>query len=214
MLLEKDIALFFDNAGSGYEDSRYKYMRELRGRAIRSELSGQLVLDVGCNCGQLIQEYNNGEYVVAVDLSLGSLFEAKKIANVHYVNASASALPVKQEMFDSVICSETLYYLQNPLQFLADTRHSLKLGGKLIIVNSNKLYFRVGKLFGPLLGLTPEDINEKTYSAHEVEQMLVQSGFKGVKTKGFGIVPLKGFEFLERNIFKGLGFVLLICGYK
>lgn len=214
MLLEKDIALFFDKAGAGYEDSRYQYMRHLRGRAIRNELQGQIILDVGCNCGQLIEAYHQGGDVVALDISFGSLYQAKKINRVHYVNASASALPVKNGVFDTVICSEALYYLQNPLQFLADAFSSLKSGGKIIILTSNKLYFRIGKLIGPLMGLTPDDINEKTFSADEVEMMLIETGYQRIKTKGFGVVPVKGFEFLDREIFKGLGFVLSICGYK
>ncbi len=211
---EKQIKDFFDLAGEEYEDSRYSFMRRLRAKSVKNELITGFVLDVGCNCGRLLKEYISDQSFVGIDLSHLCLQNAAKHCPGHYVNASASALPFKNSTFDCVVSSETLYYLNDELSFLNKVINIIKPGGKLVIVSSNQLYYNLGKRLGVILKLIPKDINQKTYKMRDLIKFLNDAGFINIKGRGAGVIPFKGFEFLDRTMLKRFGFIFVVTGTR
>lgn len=214
MKTEYEVKCFFDSAGEDYENLRYSYMRAIRARAIREELSGELILDVGCNCGHLACEYLSGRKLVGIDISLSCL----KIANIKckgsFINASASALPFREKIFSSIVCSETLYYLKYPRDFLENAYHLLIPGGKLIVLSSNQLYYRLGRCLGVLLQLRPRDINERTYYRSKIVSLLGAAGFININWCSKGVLPVRGFEFLDRTFLNRIGFIHVVTGRR
>lgn len=214
MKTEYEVRCFFDKAGEEYENLRYPYMRALRARAINKELDAEPILDIGCNCGHLVSEYISGQKFVGMDISLPCLKKANIKQKRDFINASASALPFKEKIFGSVVCSEVLYYLEDPLNFLKSAFHLLVPGGKLIVLSSNRLYCRIGSLLGVLLKLRPKDINEKTYYHSQIITFLEQAGFININWYGKGVLPVRGFEFLDNTFLKMFGFVLVVTGQR
>ena len=85
----------------------------------------------------------------------------------------------------------------------------LKIGGKIVIISSNQAYFKVGKAFGPYFGLTPKDINLKTFYISEIKEMIDNSGYDDICTHGYGVVPISLFAFLDRTFLHRMGLVQL-----
>ena len=199
MITEDEVKAFFGKVGKQYEGSRYNYIRHLRGINIKKELGEGSVLDIGVNCGHLAAEYLISQRFVGIDISYNCLLEARLMVKGTAVNASALNLPIKDSIFDYVVCSEVLYYLHDANILLQEAFRVLKAGGKLIVVSSNQMYFKLGKQLGSLLGLVPKDINERTFYPGQIVRMLKQNRFKYVKVRGYGVIPFKGFRFLDRT---------------
>ena len=214
LVSEKKITSFFDKEAKGYEDSRYSFMTNLRSKIIREQLSAGLVLDVGCNCGHLIRDYITNQKVIGIDLSLESMKAAIDINNLDLVQASAINLPFRDELFDFIVCSESLYYFEKPELFIESAMRKLKKGGKLIIISSNQLYYKIGKLVGPFLGLTPKDINEKTFYPTEIIKMLKDNNYINISNQGYAVIPMPWFSFLDRTFLNRFGLIHLISGLK
>lgn len=214
MKTECEVKNFFDSAGEDYENSRYPYIRTVRAKAINEELSGKLILDVGCNCGHLICEYLSGQKLVGIDLSLKCLKIASIKCKGSFINASAAALPFKEKVFNSIVCSEVLYYLKYPGDFLENAYRLLIPGGKLIVLSSNQLYHKLGSWFGVLLKLRPKDINEKTYYRSKIVSFLRGAGFININCCSKGALPVRGFEFLDRTFLNRFGFIHVVTGRR
>ena len=120
MLLDKDFAQFFDKEEKGYEDARYFYMTNLRAQIIKTAIPDDSILDLGCNCGHLIQKYMDPlkHKVTGVDTSGKSIEVAKKLVpEASFFVSNANNLLFDEGQFDSIVCSEILYYLVDPLNF-------------------------------------------------------------------------------------------------
>lgn len=214
MRTECEVKQFFDMAGEDYENLRYPYMREIRAEAVRKELRGGLILDVGCNCGHLAGEYLSGQKLVGIDISLSCLKKANARCKGSFINASAQSLPFREKSFSSIVCSEALYYLKYPGVFLKDAYRLLIPGGKIIVLSSNQLYYNAGRWLGVLLKLRPKDINERAYYRGEIAGLLKASGFINIACYSKGVFPVRGFEFLDRTILNRLGFIHVVTGFK
>ena len=96
MINKEVVAVFFDRKSFKYEDSRYAFMREIRATAIRKQIIGNDILDIGCNCGHVIKEYIDDQNVTGVDISPVCIKYAQKhVSGVNFIVGSAEDLPVK-----------------------------------------------------------------------------------------------------------------------
>lgn len=107
-----------------------------------------------------------------------------------------------------------LYYNDDPLFLLNQIKRILKPSSKLVILSSNQLYFRFGKLFGTLPGIVPHDINERCFCAQKIVELVKKAGFEQIYQKGFGVIPIQGMEFLDETFLHAFGFVQLVTGIK
>lgn len=216
MIAENQIADFFDEAGHGYEESRYSFMFDSRVSLIRSAIpKGGNLLDVGCNCGHIMKAYLSEQTATGIDLSAKCISFAKSlIPDAQFLQMSASQLRFENESFDTVVCSEVIYYLDNPQSFVNKVFQLLRPKGIFLVLGSNRLYYSLGKLLGPFLGLTPKDINPTSYYGSELKSFLTKAGFKNVQRSGHCVVPIKGFQFLDVPPLYGLGFIQRVVGTK
>jgi 2-polyprenyl-3-methyl-5-hydroxy-6-metoxy-1,4-benzoquinol methylase len=83
------------------------------------EAGAQSVLDVGCGvanlCSALRRKGAVGRYL-GLDWSMEALRRADP--DVHVVQCDASRMPVRLEMFDTVVLTEVVYYLEHPLEWI------------------------------------------------------------------------------------------------
>jgi ubiquinone/menaquinone biosynthesis C-methylase UbiE len=134
--------LFFDAAADAYDDWLHGVHRKLAARLIEmgAPAAGESVLDVGCGTGlfaaMAAEEVGPAGEVVGIDLSSGMLARARgrEAPNLSYFRASADeALWFKDDVFDLVLFSDSLTYLESPPTALQDAFRMLRPGGRLAL---------------------------------------------------------------------------------
>lgn len=95
------------------------------------------VLDVGCGTGLLGARLHRelpGVGVVGCDFSRGMLSQAATGRRLErLVQASALALPFREESFDAVVSTEAFHWFPDQRRALAEFRRVLVPGGKLLV---------------------------------------------------------------------------------
>ena len=112
------------------------------------------VLDAGCGTGYGSFEISrNAERVVGLDISAEAVGYAAahfRRANLSYLQASASAIPLANDSFDLVIAYELVEHMDAWEQVLEQCRRVLAPGGQVVVSTPNKLYYAESrKLTGP-----------------------------------------------------------------
>lgn len=104
--------------------------------ALAGDVSGRRILDAGCGAGPLSAALRErGADVTGIDASAGMLALARRRlgndADLHVVDLS-DPLPFADGVFDDVVASLVLHYLQDWGPTLAEMRRVLRPGGRLI----------------------------------------------------------------------------------
>ena len=111
------------------------------------------ILDVGCSSAVLTTEIAKSlpkskvtgldSYKSAIDLA------KKKYPHISFVVADAHKIPFKDNIFDILICTETLEHVVDPKGVLLEIKRVLKKDGAAIIsMDSGSLPFRIIWYFG------------------------------------------------------------------
>jgi SAM-dependent methyltransferase len=127
MRIKSSVAVMnMQNPGLWYSLRRY-YVDEFYSRRARELAPGSLVLDLG---GKKIRKRGRfdidryGLNVVYLNLSRATRPD---------VLADVSALPLQNERFDAIICSELLEHVSDPIPVLQESYRLLRKGGELLI---------------------------------------------------------------------------------
>jgi SAM-dependent methyltransferase len=110
----------------GYTLRRH-FVDSFHKREIPKIAENSLVLDFGGNRIRKRGFFDIGSYnldVTTVDLSRNKVPD---------IQAEATALPIRDSVFDAVICSELLEHVSYPPQVLAEAHRVLKKGGILLV---------------------------------------------------------------------------------
>jgi ubiquinone/menaquinone biosynthesis C-methylase UbiE len=148
-------------------------------------------LDVGCGTGWALGEiakslHGRGQFY-GVDLSTKMIAKAKENfknqANFHFMKANAELIPLNNEFFDLIICTNSFHHYLNPVKVLKEMKRLLKSGGKIYILDPTADW-RLLKFADKLIKLMePEHV--KLYSTKEFQSLFASSGLKYVDTKVF-----------------------------
>ncbi|MGD0581508.1 MAG: class I SAM-dependent methyltransferase [Bacteroidales bacterium] len=145
---------------------------------------GMSILDIGCGTGwalgQAASLINNKGSFYGVDLSAKMIERAKENfktkENFYFIKANAESIPLDDNLFDFIICTNSFHHYFNPDKALKEMQRLLKTGGRVYILESNadiwiiKIIDKLAKLFG--------HGHVKFYNSKEFEELMVGAGLK------------------------------------
>ncbi len=150
---------------------------------------GMHVLDIGCGTGralgQIAMRVNGRDEFYGVDLSAGMLDRAREhfkgADNFHFIKANSESIPLDNDFFDVIICTNSFHHYLDPVQALKEMRRLVNVGGKIFILDPTadlwvtKLADQVIKFF--------EAEHVKLYSTKEFQELFANAGLTYVDTK-------------------------------
>ena len=152
---------FFDRVAPSYDTWAGGQHGRVAARLVdlAAPAKNEQVLDVGTGTGQvahLVAPRVSPGLVFGIDLSenMLSIARAKKARNVQFVGMAAEHLVFRPHTFDLVTMGESLAYLADPTEALAEAHRVLRPGGRLAVsCQRRSLNTRAQELF--FQGLTP-----------------------------------------------------------
>ena len=138
---------FYDIIAANYEqvDGRrtLRFQAWLSGRlhALRAEVSGGRLLDLGCGSGVVLRcARGSFDKTVGMDLSLGLLRATRSEGEV-LVCGDTAELPFREASFDAVVCFATLHHILEHGPLLREVYRVLRPGGMLYTDHDLSLAF-------------------------------------------------------------------------
>ena len=174
---------------------RYEFLRKSQAQLVEIlDLKEEVrLLDVGCGTGWALRkaaESVHGQGVFCgVDLSPKMIERAREnfrgLENFNFIVANAESIPIDENFFDTIICTNSFHHYYHPDKALHEFRRLLKPSGRVYILDPTSDFFAV-RLFDVVMKfLEPEHV--KLYSTKEFRRMVEAAGFKytsGISIRG------------------------------
>jgi 2-polyprenyl-3-methyl-5-hydroxy-6-metoxy-1,4-benzoquinol methylase len=182
--------------------------RGMKVRKLLASLRNQTVLDVGCGPGALLWDITEQNEVHGVDLNGDQLEIALRngFVDCRVCNLGVEVLPYSSEMFDVVLCGETLEHVMATEQLLAELHRVLKPGGQVIVTTPNVRTLQSIALLlfcnepSPAAAL-PGSFHCRDFTTKSLMKAMEQAGFSRIELRGTSFwlwVPFRRFETGER----------------
>lgn len=100
-----------------------------------------IVLDAGCEEGKVLEQISKKALAVyGFDIKKSYIKKAseKGIEKARVLLGSVLNIPIKNDFFDAVVCTEVLEHLENPQKAVEELKRVTKKGGKIIITVPNE----------------------------------------------------------------------------
>lgn len=169
---------------------RFWHTRKLE---VFKELIGQqkpkTILDIGCASGTMTNNISQTlpkSKITAVDVYPAAIDYAKrKYPHIRFLVADAHKLPFKDNLFDLVICYETIEHVVNPAMVLKEIRRVAKKNGLVIIeMDSGSPLFRiVWWVWEKTKGRVWQGSHLHPFRHRELEKVILNAKFKVVKKR-------------------------------
>ena len=183
-----------------FDDKRHDYFRFMQSQLIVSIKihSPSTFLDLGCGTGwavRYVATLLNGQgRFVGIDIAKGMIEKAKNnsigIPNVEFHEASADKLPFDNNIFDTVICSNSFHHYPQPVEALMEVERVLKPNGKIYILDVTADDFFIRQINEIVKRREKEHVS--FYSTFEYTHMFDQAGLKHIQSRRLKIFyPLK-----------------------
>jgi ubiquinone/menaquinone biosynthesis C-methylase UbiE len=176
----------------------------IRTFAMDQPLASQRWLDAGCGTGRLSRMLAaQGAKVVGVDAAEEMLAVGRELAGCFGLGDRVSFqhidnvnhLPFAAGIFDGVLCSSVLEYLDDPIGCLAEFARVLRSGGTLIISIPNQrsiirlaqsILFRLTRLLGRPGSPAYLRYSRGAFTQSGFAQLLARTGFAPIRFEYFG----------------------------
>ena len=141
---------------------------------------GDRVLDIGAGTGRMSKYLANlvgsDGLVVAEDIANRMLSEGRRLLGnhrMHWLCDDVSALAIRNEIFDKVVCFSAFPHFQDPLKALQEMHRVLRPGGKLLILHTCSSH-ELNAFHASLEGVVCQDMLPR---AEEMVPLLKKAGF-------------------------------------
>jgi ubiquinone/menaquinone biosynthesis C-methylase UbiE len=142
------------------------------------------ILDIGCGTGwalgQTARLIDNKGSFYGVDLSAKMIERAKENfkakENFHFIKSNAESIPLDDNLFDAIICTNSFHHYLHPDKALKEMYRLIKTGGKVYILDPTADIWAI-KIIHKLIHFF-ENGHAKMYSTKEFKELIVDSGLK------------------------------------
>ncbi len=154
------------------------------------------VLDLGCNIGLILNEFDQSNFKVGVDLHLPALTIARQLNDdsAKFLAGDILNVPLKNIQFDVIVLMGMLEIFHDPqdkVRCLTEILKVLPKGGRLIITTPNKRYL--------------SRLNKEGYLDYNALKVLLE---KDYDFEMFGFNPFPSFPyFLPNSIMERIPFI-------
>lgn len=162
----------------------YEYLRKAQTSLITlADIKENLnILDIGCGTGWALGQaaksvgYKGAFY--GVDLSSGMIEKAKEnfsnYQNFHFIKASSESIPLDDNLFDIIICTNSFHHYLQPDKAMAEIYRLLRPCGKIYILDptADSLIIKIADKIIRLL----EPAHVKMYSTQEFRNLMSEAG--------------------------------------
>jgi ubiquinone/menaquinone biosynthesis C-methylase UbiE len=162
----------------------YDYLRRAQLNVISLlNIKGNMnFLDIGCGTGWAVGEVarlngNNGSFY-GIDLSTGMIEKAKEKfkdkSNFHFIRCNAESIPLDDNLFDSIICTNSFHHYLHPEKAMNEMYRLLRKGGKIYILDPTADY-RFIKVVDKIIRIFERE-HVKIYSTEEFKSLMSAAG--------------------------------------
>ncbi|MFH0733203.1 MAG: methyltransferase domain-containing protein [bacterium] len=173
-------------------DNRYKESKLLGVEKTLTEIINtnnvKSILEVGCGTGYWLKKFTGLDFLAGVDFSRGMLKREKKDPKINYICADANNLPLLKEKFDLIYCINAIHHFNKPLQFINETYHLLKKGGRLCIFGANPSESANEWYIFDYFRGTFENDKKRFPETNKLKSKILESGFSNLEYKIVDIV--------------------------
>jgi ubiquinone/menaquinone biosynthesis C-methylase UbiE len=178
-----------DGKGVIYEYLRRSQLSVISLLDIKKDMS---FLDIGCGTGwavgQVAKAVDYKGTFYGIDLSSGMIGKARENFmghdNIHFVEASSESIPLADNQFDNIICTNSFHHYLHPEKAMKEIARLLKTGGKIYILDPTADFWFI-KILDKLIKIF-EPQHVKIYSTKEFKNLMSDAGLKHL---GFRIIP-------------------------
>lgn len=145
-------------------------------------------LDIGCGTGWAVGEVakltEDKGLFYGVDLSPKMIEKAKRNFsgqdNFRFLQANVESIPLNDDFFDIIICTNSFHHYLNPGQALNEMYRLLKSGGKVYILDPTSDLWILKLTDKAVKWFEPEHV--KMYSTEEFQELFSKAGLKYIDT--------------------------------
>ena len=158
--------------------------------------SGKRVLEIGCGAYGMIYYIDAPCLKVGADplcLHYSDLYQNPTNLPIHRVNAAGEYLPLKDKLFDVVLCINVLDHTLSPIPVIKEAKRVLREQGKLFLFINT---FALPKIIRGFLGTfdRPHPIH---FSGKEIEELGNNEGFKIIYKKSKPVSIVRGMSIIK-----------------
>ena len=146
---------------------------------------GSTVLDVGTGTGVflpfLLSEVGEDGGIVASDFAEEMLKKARAKGfdgNIDYLQADVTDIPLRDEIFDSVVCYSSFPHFRDKSRALAEINRVMKRGGRLLVCHTSSR-----ATINEIHRQTPTVKNDTLPDGDEMQSLLSAAGFTEIKVE-------------------------------
>jgi len=193
----------FDSIAKNYDNISNQYTVKRRTESLKLE-SANLILEVGSGSGIVTKSFDCD--VICSDFSFEMCKQTKKTTSL-VVCCDAETLPFRDKVFDGIISAEMIYLLQNPENFISDSKRILKENGQILISMANQDMILATKVRSWLRRLGAkrmmfDDGVKQFMKLEHLESLLRKHNFKIKSVEKQIIFPFSSFDVINRILEK------------
>jgi ubiquinone/menaquinone biosynthesis C-methylase UbiE len=165
---------------------------------LRKETGLGRVLELGCGTGNFTEAIvDNAEQIIATDLSDEMIFEARRLrgnlSKITFKVADATDLPYENNSFDTILMTNLIHLVDNPVKVIEESYRVLKAGGIILVSSfavdemSPDTRARVINNFVNTFGIPPRVKDRpKTTTVNDIKDLLTSGGFEMIRSDILG----------------------------